>query len=154
MKQIVINSEEMQTRVAVVYDGVLHDFFMERKDSDRLVGSIFKGRIKNLEPSLQAAFVDIGCGKNAFLHYWDMLPASQEMLEGEEENELPEEEPLPRKPVAPAPVKVPEGNGFFARLCRLFKRAPEEPVPEAAPQPKVPVRQNNQRRRKKGNAPK
>ena len=112
MKQIIINSEEMQTRVAVVCDGVLHDFFMERKDSDRLVGSIFKGRIKNLEPSLQAAFVDIGRGKNAFLHYWDMLPASQEMLEGEEENDIPEEEFQPRKPVAPAPVKVPEGNGF------------------------------------------
>jgi ribonuclease G len=155
MKQIIINSEEMQTRVAVVCDGVLHDFFMERKDSDRLVGSIFKGRIKNLEPSLQAAFVDIGRGKNAFLHYWDMLPASQEMLEGEEENDIPEEEFQPRKPVAPAPVKVPEGNGFFARLCRLFRRTPEEPAQETAPQPTAPARQAApQRRRKKGNAPK
>ena len=67
MKQIIINSEELQTRVAVVCDGVLHDFFMERNEHDRLVGSIYKAKIKNLEPSLQAAFVDIGCGKNAFL---------------------------------------------------------------------------------------
>ena len=81
MKQILINNEEMQIRVAVVQDGVLQDFFMERTNRDQLVGSIFKGKIKNLEPSLQAAFVDIGCGKNAFLHYWDMLPATQEMLE-------------------------------------------------------------------------
>ncbi len=85
MKQILINSEELQTRVAVVEDGVLRDFFMERTNRDRLVGSIYKARIKNLEPSLQASFVDIGCGKNAFLHYWDMLPASQEMLEGNED---------------------------------------------------------------------
>jgi len=85
MKQILINSEELQTRVAVVEDGVLQDFFMERTNRDRLVGSIYKARIKNLEPSLQASFVDIGCGKNAFLHYWDMLPASQEMLEGNED---------------------------------------------------------------------
>jgi Rne/Rng family ribonuclease len=81
MKQILINSEELQVRVAVVEDGKLQDFFMERNNKDRIVGSIFKGRIKNLEPSLQAAFVDIGVGKNAFLHYWDMLPASQEVLE-------------------------------------------------------------------------
>ena len=60
MKQILINSEELQTRVAVVKDGILQDFFMERSDRDSLVGSIYKARIKNLEPSLQAAFVDIG----------------------------------------------------------------------------------------------
>lgn len=87
MKQILINSEELQVRVAVVEDGKLQDFYMERNNKDRIVGSIFKGRIKNLEPSLQAAFVDIGVGKNAFLHYWDMLPASQEMLEECDEDE-------------------------------------------------------------------
>ncbi|NMA45424.1 MAG: Rne/Rng family ribonuclease [Lentisphaerae bacterium] len=82
MKQILINCEELQTRVAVVQDGILQDFFMERNvRGDTMVGSIYKGRIKNLEPSLQAAFVDIGCGKNAFLHYWDMLPASEDALE-------------------------------------------------------------------------
>jgi len=41
-----------------------------------MVGGIFKGRIKNLDPGLKAAFVDIGFNKNAFLHYWDMLPAA------------------------------------------------------------------------------
>ena len=87
MKQILINSEELQVRVAVVEDGRLQDFFMERNNKDRIVGSIYKGRIKNLEPSLQAAFVDIGIGKNAFLHYWDMIPATQEMLEGDGETE-------------------------------------------------------------------
>ncbi|MDD3695126.1 MAG: Rne/Rng family ribonuclease [Lentisphaeria bacterium] len=98
MKQILINSEELQTRVAVVKDGLLQDFFMERNDRDTLVGSIFKAKIKNLEPSLQAAFVDIGQGKNAFLHYWDMLPATQEMLEGDEENDDAEAEKTEDKP--------------------------------------------------------
>ncbi len=111
MKQILINNEEMQIRVAVVQDGVLQDFFMERTNRDQLVGSIFKGKIKNLEPSLQAAFVDIGCGKNAFLHYWDMLPATQDMLEdGEDdadsdrENDRPQQPaPQPQNAVQPAP---------------------------------------------------
>jgi len=92
MKVIIINSEDLQTRVAVVEDGKLQDYFIERKDDDHIVGSIFKGKIKNLEPSLQAAFVDIGAKKNAFLHYWDMLPATQEMLEGGEKNSYREED--------------------------------------------------------------
>ncbi|MBR4417029.1 MAG: ribonuclease E/G, partial [Victivallales bacterium] len=103
MKQILINNEEMQIRVAVVQDGVLQDFFMERTNRDQLVGSIFKGKIKNLEPSLQAAFVDIGCGKNAFLHYWDMLPATQDMLEDGQGDDA-ENDNEPQKPVVPSPL--------------------------------------------------
>ena len=41
-----------------------------------MVGAIFKGKVQNLEPGLKAAFVDIGQEKNAFLHYWDMLPGA------------------------------------------------------------------------------
>ena len=44
-----------------------------------MVGAIFKGKVQNLEPGLKAAFVDIGQEKNAFLHYWDMLPGEQIM---------------------------------------------------------------------------
>ena len=103
MKQILINNEEMQIRVAVVQDGVLQDFFMERTNRDQLVGSIFKGKIKNLEPSLQAAFVDIGCGKNAFLHYWDMLPATQDMLEdGQDDTDSDHENERSQQPAAPS----------------------------------------------------
>ena len=81
MRQILINDEGLETRVAVVQDGKLVDYFIERKGEEQLVGSVFKGVIRNLEPSLQAAFVDIGAEKNAFLHYWDMLPASRDKLE-------------------------------------------------------------------------
>ena len=42
------------------------------------MGAIFKGRIQNLEAGLKAAFVDIGEPKNAFLHYWDILPAAND----------------------------------------------------------------------------
>ncbi|MDD7984105.1 Rne/Rng family ribonuclease [Lentisphaera marina] len=76
MKQIFINKEQLETRVAMVENNTLTEYEVERYDQERLVGSIFKGRIKNLENSLQAAFVDIGFQKNAFLHYWDMIPAA------------------------------------------------------------------------------
>ncbi len=74
-REIIINSEPLEKRVALLEDGVLEKFEMERTGDDRLVGSIFKGRIQNLEPGLKAAFVDIGLPKNAFLHYWDILPS-------------------------------------------------------------------------------
>jgi ribonuclease G len=75
-RELIINSEPLEKRVALLIDGVLEKFEIERHDADRMVGGIFKGRVKNLDPGLKAAFVDIGYSKNAFLHYWDMLPAA------------------------------------------------------------------------------
>ncbi|HEX7858738.1 MAG TPA: Rne/Rng family ribonuclease [Verrucomicrobiae bacterium] len=75
-KEVVINAESLETRVAVLEDGKLEEFTIERTSDERLVGSIFKGKVKNLEDGLKAAFVDIGFEKNAFLHYWDIVPAT------------------------------------------------------------------------------
>jgi len=75
-KEVIINAEKLETRVAVLEEGRLEEFNIERTTEDRLVGSIFKGRVRNLEDGLKAAFVDIGFEKNAFLHYWDIVPSS------------------------------------------------------------------------------
>ncbi|MGB0743562.1 MAG: Rne/Rng family ribonuclease [Opitutales bacterium] len=76
--ELIINSEPLEKRVALLQDGVLEKFEVERTGEAREVGAIFKGRIQNLEPGLKAAFVDIGEEKNAFLHYWDILPAAND----------------------------------------------------------------------------
>ena len=83
-KEIIVNCENLETRVAVLDGNRLEDFFVERPSDDRIVGSIFKGKIQNLEDGLQAAFVDIGMKKNAFIHYWDMIPEDAARLEAEE----------------------------------------------------------------------
>ena len=75
-KEVIINSESLETRVAVSEDGRLEEFTIERTTEERLVGSIYKGKIRNLEDGLKAAFVDIGFEKNAFLHYWDIVPSN------------------------------------------------------------------------------
>jgi ribonuclease G len=75
-RELIINSEPLEKRVALLVDGRLEKFEIERESDSRMVGGIYKGRIKNLDPGLKAAFVDIGYTKNAFLHYWDMLPAA------------------------------------------------------------------------------
>jgi len=73
MKQIFINCEHLETRVAVVENGILEEYKIERNDERQIVGSVYKGRINNLAPSLQAAFIDIGLAKNAFSHYKDLV---------------------------------------------------------------------------------
>ncbi len=77
-RELIINSEPQEKRVALLTNGVLEKFEVERTDENRMVGAIFKGQIQNLEPGLKAAFVDIGQAKNAFLHYWDILPAAND----------------------------------------------------------------------------
>ncbi|MEN9653686.1 MAG: hypothetical protein RL303_1406 [Verrucomicrobiota bacterium] len=77
-RELVINAETLEKRVALLTNGVLDKFEIEHKGENRMVGAVFKGRVQNLEGGLKAAFVDIGQPKNAFLHYWDMLPAAND----------------------------------------------------------------------------
>lgn len=77
-REIVINIEPLETRIAQITDGILDKLELERHGEERIVNSIFKGKIQNLDPGLRAAFVDVGMPKNAFLHYWDILPAANE----------------------------------------------------------------------------
>lgn len=83
-RELLISAERLETRAAVVENGRVEEFLVEQTSSERLVGSIFKGRIQNLEHDLQAAFVDIGLKKNAFLHYWDMFPDDDSRLDIED----------------------------------------------------------------------
>ncbi len=73
---IVVNVEKLERRVALLEDGVLEEYTVEREGDQNIVGGIFKGRVKNIEPGLKAMFVDIGLDKNAFLHFWDAIPAA------------------------------------------------------------------------------
>jgi ribonuclease E len=68
--------EGEECRIAIVKDGALKEIYVERTGTDRRVGNIFKGRVTNIEPSIQAAFVDIGLPKNAFLHVSDLVPGA------------------------------------------------------------------------------
>ena len=76
MKQeMLINvSQPEECRIAIMEDGVLEELYVERTSQDNHVGNIYKGRIVNIEPSIQAAFVDFGVGRNGFLHISDVEP--------------------------------------------------------------------------------
>ncbi len=91
VKKIVLNCEKLETRFALLSNNRLEEYEIERFDDSPKVGSIYLGRIVNLEPSLQAAFIDIGAEKNAFLHYHDMIPGGEDLLERRAEEAEKEE---------------------------------------------------------------
>jgi len=76
MKQeMLINvAQPEECRIAIVEDGVLEELYIERTEQESYVGNIYKGVVVNLEPSIQAAFVDFGVGRNGFLHISDIEP--------------------------------------------------------------------------------
>ncbi|MCY2986519.1 MAG: Rne/Rng family ribonuclease [Planctomycetota bacterium] len=74
-KEMLINvSQPEECRIAIIEEGLLEELYIERASQDNYVGNIYKGKIVNLEPSIQAAFVDFGVGRNGFLHISDVEP--------------------------------------------------------------------------------
>ena len=74
-KEMLINvSQGEECRIAILEDGVLEELYMERTSATSHVGNIYKGRVTNVEPSIQAAFIDFGLGRNGFLHISDLMP--------------------------------------------------------------------------------
>lgn len=71
-KEILINATEFETRVAILEDDALVELMVELPDTQRLIGDIYKGKIKSVLPGMQAAFVDIGMEKAAYLHASDI----------------------------------------------------------------------------------
>ncbi|MDF2721310.1 MAG: hypothetical protein K0Q59_985 [Paenibacillus sp.] len=75
MKQIIVHCKDATTQVALLEDRVLTEFYAEQAAHMQLVGSVYNGKVVNVLPGMQAAFVDIGLEKNAFLYVDDLLPA-------------------------------------------------------------------------------
>jgi ribonuclease G len=88
-REILMNTTARETRVAILEDGVLVELMVDRPDAARMVGDVYKGRVEAVLPGIQAAFVDIGTEKAAFLHVSDV---AEEDEEGEPEVE-PADEP-------------------------------------------------------------
>jgi len=116
-REIVVNAEGLETRVAVIENGRVEEFQVEHPNEERLVGSIYKGRIQNLEHDLQAAFVDIGLKKNAFLHYWDMIPDDDSRLDDNDDDDA---RPSRRKRVSSEEIakRFPPGTEIVVQVTK------------------------------------
>src|SRR5262245_23537491 len=75
---LVINADGPETRVALIEKGQLVELYIERRRERGIVGNIYKGRVKRVLPGMQAAFVDIGVEKAAFLYVADVRGAPED----------------------------------------------------------------------------
>ena len=71
-KEILISDDEYETRCAVLEERVLNEIYIERKAAAQTLGNLYKGRVENVLPGMQVAFVDIGLERHAFLHISDL----------------------------------------------------------------------------------
>ena len=117
-KEVIINTEALETRVAVSEEGRLEEFTIERTSEERLVGSIFKGRVRNLEDGLKAAFVDIGFEKNAFLHYWDIVPSNFDSAVEVVEREGQRRRDRPKVTQKDVPRLYPSGSDIIVQVTK------------------------------------
>src|SRR5512132_4363561 len=108
-REIIINASPSETRIALLEDKQLVEVMVERPEAVRRVGDIYKGRVNAVLPGMQAAFVDLGLEKSAFLHASDLTPSESDLdlFEEEEDGDEPRrgggggrggrrEEPVPR----------------------------------------------------------
>ncbi len=91
-REILINGSQRETRVAILEDDRLVEILYDRPDHRRTVGDIYLGRVEAVLPGIQAAFVDIGLEKSAFLHASDLLEPDEDEEPDDEEEDEPEEE--------------------------------------------------------------
>jgi ribonuclease G len=80
-EEILINVSKRETRVAVVENGILQELYIERESHRGIVGNVYKGRVSRVLPGMQAAFIDIGLKRAAFLHTSDIVPYAEGELE-------------------------------------------------------------------------
>jgi ribonuclease E len=144
----VLQSEEC--RIAIVEDGVLEELYVERASQESYVGNIYKGRIVNIEPSIQAAFVDFGIGRNGFLHVSDVDPAYYKHLLSKEalaayEEELEREHTGGRGGARGGRERDNRGgdrSGGRDRDRGPSRREPVQPTAWLEPQPAAPTEED------------
>jgi len=104
-EEILINVSPVETRVALVENGVVQEFYIERSHGKGYVGNIYKGKVVRVLPGMQAAFVDIGLARTGFIHVGDMIP------------DVPEG--APRHPEAPdIRTLVREGQTILVQVAK------------------------------------
>mgnify|MGYP006169089549 CR=1 FL=1 len=108
--ELLINVTPSETRVALIENGVLQEVHIERQAKHGLVGNIYMGKISRVLPGMQAAFVDIGLDKAAFLHASDIVTAGLNIADAE----------LKAGPVKDIRLLVHEGQFLLVQIYRLL----------------------------------
>ena len=144
-KEMLINVlQPEECRIAIVEDGILEELYVERTSHESYTGNIYKGKVVNLEPAIQAAFVDFSVGRNGFLHVSDVEPQYYRRHLADDAETTPrdrdrEREPRPRDdrrrpprgPAAPEARDLPPPPSYpDERIARDRPDRPERDRPD------------------------
>ena len=121
-EEILINVTPRETRVALVENGMLQELHIERASRRGVVGNVYKGRVQRVMPGMQAAFVEIGLDRAAFLHASDIMRVPQ-VQTGETEDEIPSAASSSTPTSMPAPTPpisslVHEGQEIIVQVVK------------------------------------
>ena len=128
-KEMIISANLHEKKVAIIEDGVVTEFYVERKDQNQgVVGNLYKGRVMKVLPGMQSAFVNIGLERDAFLYVSDFT----EFLEDEDEVDFREEvqEPLASSDESVPLVIVVEPLSSDDRWCLGHHHSLSQDVPD------------------------
>ena len=129
-REILINANPRETRVAIIEDDQLVELLVDRPEARRMVGDIYLGRVEAVLPGIQAAFVDIGTEKSAFLHASDLVYPEDEPSEAEDDDEDDEGEgERSRRHRA----KAPQIQDVLKRGQDLIVQVSKEPISTKGP---------------------
>ena len=122
MKQeVFINSTPQESRIAIVEDGLLAEFLIERKEEMGIAGNIYKGKVVRVLPGMQAAFIDIGMEKAGFLHASDFFaqPDEVQLMASSEEDVEFEEPPKSTHPRRlPLEKQISRGEELLVQVAK------------------------------------
>ncbi len=110
--KLIVSCEKLEKRVALLENNRLEEYTIERETDRNIVGGIYKGKVRNIEHGLKAMFVDIGFEKNAFLHFWDAIPAALDSgVESVSREGSSKSSKVSKKAAAPAEANEGGDNG-------------------------------------------
>jgi ribonuclease G len=120
-RDILINAGARETRVAIIEDEQLVELLVERPDSRRMIGDVYLGKVEAVLPGIQAAFVNIGTDKAAFLHASDLVFDEDGDPEDREDDDDEQEEPgksSRRGPVPPIQDVLKKGQDILVQVSK------------------------------------
>ncbi len=136
LKEIIVSEDEYESRAALLENKVLAELFIERKDGKYILGNIYKGKVTSVLPGMQAAFVDIGLERNAFLHVSDIahhLEEFEEFVDVENISTVEEAKAIKKKQIEYKRGEQPSIRDLLKKGQDILVQIDKEPMDTKGP---------------------
>ena len=132
-RELLINAAPRETRVAILEDDELVELLVDRPDARRMVGDIYLGRVEAVLPGIQAAFVDIGTEKSAFLHASDLVYPEDDEARDEDDDESDDDSREEKDAARSRRSKAPPIQDLLKRGQDIIVQVSKEPISTKGP---------------------